>query len=135
MHVIWSLETKIKSLALKSSSSKNDSLYVGLIPTWGTKIPHVVGELSLHSTTREACELQGRTHVPKPRPRRAQKIESAKKKPNSISKEENKKPRQLHPVLLAATAPAAFPHKAERCSHRVPQPAFQGEVSLPTRYG
>ena len=27
MHVIWSLETKIKSLALKSYSSKNDSLY------------------------------------------------------------------------------------------------------------
>ena len=108
---------------------------VGLIPTWGTKIPHAVGELSLHSTTREACEPQERTHVPKPRPRRAKKIESAVKKPNSILKEENGNPRQLHPVLLAAAAPAAFPHEAERCSHRVPQPAFQGEVSLPAHYG
>ena len=38
---------------------------VGLIPAWGTKIPHLRG---MHSTTREAREPQGRTHVPKPRP-------------------------------------------------------------------
>ena len=49
---------------------KNLSSNVGncLIPGWGTKIPHtigdpLVGELSLHVTTREDCTLQPRVHM------------------------------------------------------------------------
>ena len=42
---------------------------VGLIPGWGTKIPHVMGQLSLYTATREACAphtepTRSRTHAP-----------------------------------------------------------------------
>ena len=31
---------------------------VGLIPGWGTKIPHVMGQLSVYTATREVCVPQ-----------------------------------------------------------------------------
>ena len=36
---------------------------MGSIPGWGTKIPHTIGQLSLHVTTREDCTLQQRVHM------------------------------------------------------------------------
>ena len=48
---------------------------VGSIPAQGTKIPHAVGQLNPHTTTREAltpqqkiCMRQGRSHVLQLRP-------------------------------------------------------------------
>ena len=35
----------------------------GSIPGWGTKIPHVVGQLGPHATTTELTRLNERTHV------------------------------------------------------------------------
>ena len=34
---------------------------MGLIPGWGTKIPHAAEQLSLHSTTREPARLDERS--------------------------------------------------------------------------
>ena len=38
---------------------------MGLIPGWGTKIPYTTGQVSPHTTTREACVLQWRTSTTK----------------------------------------------------------------------
>ena len=36
----------------------------GLIPGWGTKIPHATGQLSQHATTTELAHLNERARVP-----------------------------------------------------------------------
>ena len=37
---------------------------VGLIPGWGTKIPHAAGQLSPHAATTELARLNERARVP-----------------------------------------------------------------------
>ena len=41
-------------------SSPSNVKYEGLIPSWGTEIPHAAGQLSPSGTTGEACVLQQR---------------------------------------------------------------------------
>ena len=41
---------------------------MGSIPGLGTNIPHTIGQLSRHVTTREDCTLQQRVHMLRQRP-------------------------------------------------------------------
>ena len=41
---------------------------MGSILGWGTNIPHTIGQLSCHVTTREDCTLQQRVHMLRQRP-------------------------------------------------------------------
>ena len=41
---------------------------MGSIPGWGTNIPHTIGQLSRHVTTREDCTLQQRVYMLRQRP-------------------------------------------------------------------
>ena len=42
----------------------------GSITGWGTKIPHVTGQLRLYTTMRESCLLQQRPNTPKKKKKR-----------------------------------------------------------------
>ena len=54
---------------------------VGLIPVWGTKIPHAVGHLSLSITNyRDACALPQRTCMSQLRPGTVRKKAEGKEK-------------------------------------------------------
>lgn len=46
-------------------SSPSKARDVVSILGWGTKIPHAIGQLSLHTATGEACTLQRRSHAAK----------------------------------------------------------------------
>ena len=50
-----------------SSGKESNEGDAGWIPDWGTKTPHVVGQLSLCVTTREACIPQWRPSIVKNR--------------------------------------------------------------------
>ena len=55
---------------------------MGSIPGRGTQIPHVMGQLSLHTSRQNPCATVKRSHVAQPGPSAAKEKQTSKYLPN-----------------------------------------------------
>ena len=78
MQQVKNLETRFMRNLPGGPVVKNPSCNAGdagLIPGWGNKIPHIVGQRSLHATTLSSCTTTGEpSKCPEKVPNKARKI-------------------------------------------------------------